>query len=408
MSNEHKVIEKTIEEIATIKEGKAVIFGCGDLGRIGGEVFAFYHKEIECFFSSTQNGDASECIGKRIIRPTDYEEDRGNTWVLIAIFNNEKEDEIKQSLIELGFYNYVKKESIIDAYLSQNLKPVGFRVIDDDIYVEKVTLVITEKCSLRCKYCGNFVPYIHNPVHYDRDRIVYSMRRMTDIVREIRDISLIGGEAFLHPDMNYIMEALCSFEKVKHITITTNGTVLPEEGFWDICKKNISKVAILLSDYQINRDKIKKFMDAAREYNVDAGLVNMDYTQTPGMWDKGHIPVSYGRGKEENRNLYMTCKATAQCPMFRNGHLYKCSTAAMGECVGLIPRDDHGTVDFFDSCTDEELKKRLRNYILTDTAPLACDYCYSGKLEPVPMGEQICDKDWNINKLALEVNGKPL
>lgn len=43
------------------------------------------------------------------------------------------------------------------------------------IHIPSTALVITEKCSMRCKYCSRNIPYIVRPRNYDIEEVINSL-----------------------------------------------------------------------------------------------------------------------------------------------------------------------------------------------------------------------------------------
>ena len=382
------------------------IFGCGDLGRIAKDVFEYYDIEVFGYLSSVVP-DNKQFQGKQVYTPYEISDQKDNSRIAICIFDDENESIIRDKLENLGFRYFYDKEEIINDYLKKNIKPIGFTVNGDGITVNKITVNITEKCSLKCKYCGQFTPYIKAPIHYKKERIIQSFLRFERVVNSIEYVSFIGGEALLHPNVAEILKCLCESKKTKKIDITTNGTIVPQDDFWNVLREYQDKIKILVSDYSNYLSTNKRFFDKAMQYGVQASLYKTDYTTENGKWLKNRLPKNYGRTRKQNRNLYVTCQAMEQCPTFRDGRLYHCQTASIGERLNRIPFAKEDSIDFLDeSISDEQLKKKLTNYLLSATPPLACGFCYSGELESIPMGEQIKESTWSINDLENEEQQK--
>ena len=378
------------------------LFGCGDLGRIAKIVCEYYGISVAGYIA---NDIPCEGVfeGIRVFSPEEAVIKNRNRYVVVCIFDIAKRHTIRDNLFEMGMRFFINEDDIISAYLKDNIKPIGFKKAPEGgIIVNNVTLCVTEVCSLRCKYCGNFIPYIKDPIHYPPKQILRSMDRLCRICDVIKRISFIGGEALTHPNVAEILEGLLKISKIQRIVITTNATIIPSGDFWQIISKYSDRIEILISNYGKDYKK-EGLIKNAEEYGINAHTFDIEYTSQKNKWDKPFVPQKQGRSDEDNRNLYMTCNATKQCPMIRNGRVYKCETAAMGERLGLTPFNPVDSVDLLDERVSfGELREQLIHYMCTETAPLACDYCFKGERASIPMGEQLKDMKYSIYDLIAE------
>lgn len=237
------------------------------------------------------------------------------------------------------------------------------------------------------------MPYIKG-IHYPKDECIRPVKRLAGIVEEIGRITVQGGEPFLHPQFTEICYDICNIDNVKKICIATNGTIVPSEKFFLTLLPYRNRIHILVSDYgRLNRqwDSLQK---ACEQWGFDMRLNPMERG-----WQKPTIPEKQNQSERENRNKYATCTACRICPMMWRGRLYKCATAAMGEMLGITPRDEQGTVDFLDeTVSDRELKEKLISHITATAPPLACDYCKVGVSCDIPIAEQL-EEEWDLQKL---------
>lgn len=108
------------------------------------------------------------------------------------------------------------------------------------------TINITGKCNLSCKYC-----FFQPRINIDMDFPLF-----INVVDELADesvffINISGGEPFLHPQINDILEY--SHYKFSHVVVLTNGMILSE----DNCKQ-IEKIYLRKKTFpiQISLDSI--------------------------------------------------------------------------------------------------------------------------------------------------------
>ena len=126
-------------------------------------------------------------------------------------------------------------------------------------------IVVTTRCSLRCKYCANLIQYYREP--YDLEPVVLKssiakLMRCCDYVAKVR---LIGGEPFLYKDLAEILEFLMRYPQIGSIEIPTNGTVpIRDEQLLSILKQGRGHVYV--SDYGYG--KAAEFCRVLRENGI--------------------------------------------------------------------------------------------------------------------------------------------
>jgi len=121
-------------------------------------------------------------------------------------------------------YKSVLKEMQIFISMSVNN---GFLVslkVKDRVFEQELVLYITEDCNLRCKHCF---------VSAGKNNITLTLNKVKDYLYEYSTLKpegkvlLTGGEPFLHPDINQIVEF--GYKSKLKISINTNGTLLNRE-----------------------------------------------------------------------------------------------------------------------------------------------------------------------------------
>ena len=115
------------------------------------------------------------------------------------------------------------------------------RVCNEEEVIKLVSLAITDKCSLRCRYCyGDFLPENTNAFSFQEVCLLFKNLRN----RGVEIIELTGGEPTMHPDFDKILEKACeTFEKVN---ILTNAVYLPEK-IKELLLKYSNKISFSIS-----------------------------------------------------------------------------------------------------------------------------------------------------------------
>lgn len=78
-----------------------------------------------------------------------------------------------------------------------------------DVHLMEVHTTITEKCTFNCKNCNMFMPYFQEPKHIARKEIINDIDDFFKIVDKVIAFKLLGGEPFLHSQLDEILEYIC-------------------------------------------------------------------------------------------------------------------------------------------------------------------------------------------------------
>ena len=62
------------------------------------------------------------------------------------------------------------------------------------IFLRSVDIIITERCSLKCKDCSNLMQYYEQPRDCNVDVLLYSIDALCAVVDEVMDFRVIGGD----------------------------------------------------------------------------------------------------------------------------------------------------------------------------------------------------------------------
>lgn len=247
------------------------------------------------------------------------------------------------------------------------------------IYVKQVELVLTTKCTLRCKECANLMQYYKKPYDVDSDLILESFHRMITYIDEIDTVVLVGGEPFIYREISEIIEKVALSSKVHSIHIFTNGTIIPQEN----CIKALQnqKVQIIISDYgKVSRNK-DKLVGFCVNNHINFYLKNEDlYWGLVGNMEKR------GRTSRQLQRQFGKCKNL--CRSILNGKLYYCPRAGHGEDLGYVKTNKNEYIDLQEENISVE---NLLDLIYSRHYFSACDYCNYGTKEMISItpGEQI-------------------
>jgi organic radical activating enzyme len=218
--------------------------------------------------------------------------------------------------------------------------------------IRRTTLVITQKCTLKCKLCLAFMPYYKNPTHMPYDVVCNVIDNYFKIVDNVKIFSITGGEPLLHPNLVDILRKIIEYsDKIEDkIDIVTNGTIMFSNELIEFLEKNKNKMRVILSDYGCKLSK--KIENISRELtkaNIPYRIQN--YSSDSDIWTyNGWVDFTDHSLKHRTENELI--EQGKKC-IFRLGHYYVINDGELHPCSrqywrmheNIIPKDDYWYID---------------------------------------------------------------
>jgi len=209
-------------------------------------------------------------------------------------------------------------------------------------FLRSLDVMITEKCSLRCKDCSNLMQYYSNPKDIDISGEIEKL--LEDYT--VSEFRIIGGEPFLNRKWESIVQNLADNPKVKRIVIYTNGTVIPKA---NVLANN--KIFVLISDYgklSFNIGEVKKLFDAQ----------GISYKVIAPRWTECGTIKKHDRNFEDNERIFNEC--CSRNTTLSNGKLYDCAFSANLARLGIC--DSPASCDYCNgrSLNDAEITPAIQ------------------------------------------------
>lgn len=188
--------------------------------------------------------------------------------------------------------------------------------------IYNVDIHLTDKCNLNCKHCNHFCPLVPQDAqpYKSLEYIAQNLATLSRYTSIINNITLLGGEPFLHPNLTEIINMARQLFPSISITIITNGTLynkLPE-----ITPAIINnRIEVSLSLYPIsNTDKIK---EEFIKY-IPANLLRIDDMSTEMGFSKQLLMEDINN----NDHQILICPRRHWCTQIKDKRLYICHFAA--------------------------------------------------------------------------------
>ncbi len=269
----------------------------------------------------------------------------------------------KDKLSFEGVNNYLDVKTInrkIEIYKS------GCKKVDrDKLNIKYIDIMVTEKCSMKCKDCSNLMQYYQKPINSDLNLLLESIDKVMKSVDKLFEFRVLGGEPFMNKEIGKIIRHLKTYNQVSQIVIYTNGTILPKGENLEELKD--PKILMDITNYGHLSKNHDNLIDLCKKENIP-------YLTTIPKWtDSGRINYQK-KSKEKLKFMFKNC-CTNDYMTLLNGKLYRCPFSANTMNLNAIPIKDNEYIDLEKTQTSSELKKEIIDLYHKPEYLTACNYC---------------------------------
>lgn len=235
------------------------------------------------------------------------------------------------------------------------------------LFLRSVDIIVTERCSLRCRDCSNLMRYYKSPKDTEFNILVKEINKLCELVDEINEFRVLGGEPFMNKDFHLIIKRLVDEPKVKKIIIYTNGTIIPRIEQIEYFKNN--KVLFLITDYGSLSRNLEPLIKILSDNDIAF------YAQKARGWTDCSKIIKHNRNISEKKDIFNKC-CVKNTITLSEGKIFRCPFSANAFRLRAVPKSDDDFVDIFEKgITDTKLKIKIKNYILDKDFLEVCDYC---------------------------------
>lgn len=251
--------------------------------------------------------------------------------------------------------------------------------------IDYLEIVLTTVCTLNCRGCSALMNYYKKPSHTDKEMNIKSLKRILSLCDSIDHLRLLGGEPLCYPYLFDILNFLNGEDKIKKITIVTNGTLLIRDDEIINILKN-KKFNIFISNYGDISNKKDKLINDLAKNNINYILGDKDF-----LWrDYGNFECR-NRSKNQLKKQFLNCQVV--CRSLYNGKIHQCPRSTHGANLKLIPLRKEDYIDLFDTnISDRQLRRKLYKFFYSYVPYVeACNYCNNAtkELKNIPAGQQL-------------------
>lgn len=227
--------------------------------------------------------------------------------------------------------------------------------------VQSVDLMITEKCTMKCRDCSNLMQYYEHPENADMGEMYAMIDGLCSKMDEIYEFRVIGGEPFVHKELHTVVAYVCAKANVQKVSIFTNATIVPRETQWEALKHE--KVRLFITDYdELSRNRQRLIAE------LESRGVAYVSEKANGWTDCASLE-KHNRTVKENEAIWNACCAKNLATL-ADGRLYRCPFAANAFKLKAVPDYKEDYLVVADSDPDQ-----IRSFLREKTHISACDHC---------------------------------
>lgn len=253
------------------------------------------------------------------------------------------------------------------------------------LQTQRVSLIVSKRCTLKCKLCGALAPYIkeYNPTV---DFLKAELDAFFGISNKTGIIDISGGEPLLRGTANdfalgeillYITEHYSgNFERLR---IFTNGTVVPSDALCDVFSKVSlnNNFSITIDDYGEHSHNVNAVADKLKAYKIDYTIRDYINDIHCGGWvDLRDITLKHD--ELSARQMFNNCAIPQKlgcCLELLDGIMSPCSVAATRYLCGDAQKSDAEIIDLFADPVEMQIK--LKKILSAEYFP-SCLCCSGG------------------------------
>ncbi len=378
-----------IEIIDKIKKNSTpvVLFGAGDLGELAYHALKKRNVVVNFFCDSNKKKQGKLYFGLKILSIEELSLLDKNVAIFICnsqyievvssllnkmkfefvydLVNLLKNTDFSDNNLDQGKFSELSIERQIALHEQNYLK--ASKNIHKKFYVSNIDIVITERCSLKCKDCANLMQYYHRPVNADHDLLFKSTDKLMNCIDKLYEFRILGGDPFMNKKMYEVVNKLVTYKNVDQVVIYTNATILPKEENFE-CLKN-KKVRLQITNYGELSRKHNETISLCKENNI------LYVTERVKKWqDVGTIKFE-NKTVSQLEHLFKNCCANNLLTLL-HGELFRCPTAAHGTNLKAISENADDIVDLSnDKMSIKETKAKLMDFYYNKKFITACSSC---------------------------------
>lgn len=352
---------------------KIFIYGAGMIGgRIADAIIALTDWNVEGFFDK----DIQKTVfkEKNVQHWDDLREvvQEKNILIIIAL----PEDigkQVKNQIMEE--YDITEEKMVTYFQFVQHEFPIILMYKYKKYFLDSVSMIMTEACTLRCKKCAIMLPYFKEYRTPNLEQLKKEADALFSKIDFISNYTVTGGEPLLNKELSDLLEYVGANyrKKIGSFKIISNGMIEPWDELLTVMKKH--EIAAEISDYTKGVPRIKKQVEKSLESYRSYGL--QTYFLSSANWvDFGFDTVDNQYSEEQLIKFFDYCHT--RCRGYVDGKMRYCINAFFAATAKGEEEDENNAFDILNMELTEERLRALVEFDMgySDAGYLKmCQHC---------------------------------
>lgn len=242
---------------------------------------------------------------------------------------------------------------------------------DTKTYMRSLDVMVTTKCSLKCRNCSNLMQYYTDAKNTSHNEILKSIEILNNNVDYISEFRVIGGEPLMNKGWADVVNNISVLRPEAKIFVYTNGTIAPKDNQLESFQGK--KVNFTITDYGKLSRNVNKMIEKLKYYNIS-------YDRQPAEdWTDCSRIKHHKRSTKDLKEVFKQC-CVKYIYTLLHGKLYRCPFIANAANLNAIPDNPYNYVNLMSEKKD--LKKELTRLIKNSKFFPACDFCDGRPYDP--------------------------
>jgi organic radical activating enzyme len=270
---------------------------------------------------------------------------------------------------------------LFDAIEIQSVYADSVMAVDCDggeLHLLKAGVIITHRCTLRCKLCAERTTQYKERYHPTLDYLKREIDAYFDLVDYTMKFEITGGEPTIRKDLPDLLQYMLKYrEQFGRVRIITNGTLTLSNETIEALKLYGRQADVLIDSYgdlSVNALRNATILSAN-------GLIHIFRDQSSNDHFGGWVDfgdMSRRHSADEAKALYKKCAISQKVGFgwrIKAGVLSPCAMTVQCIEFGIHTGDPNEYVDLFDANTTKEQKRSKMLRIFEADNLSACMYC---------------------------------
>lgn len=274
------------------------------------------------------------------------------------------------------------------APLEQSWQPQEVALPFDDLnMIYSLDVHIVDHCNCNCRACAHFAPCVTGDVTYAADEVTRSLQRLADLVPNVVNLWILGGEPLLHPELATIVRNARQYFPWTNIGVVTNGILLPQLPTATAAVMRENNVSMIVSLYPPLHDRVDCIVNILHKHELRWSITRCDRFEKR-IYNKKIAPREHGFVKC-GHNMCLRGSRVGYCVMALFTDYFN---ARFGN---LLPEDKG--VDIFAVHDGHELLTALHRPLQLCSQCTSCDAGQRYTVPWLPAGTNPDPSDWYIS-----------